>query len=82
MMDSEALETILLSAVEAARFCGVGCTLWLAMNNSGRIPLPVHLGKRVLWVKQDLIDWTNNRLPNGELMSREKWILFKETRKC
>ena len=81
-MPVETTEKLLLSAIEAARFCGVGRTLWLAMNNSGRIPLPVRLGKRVLWCAQELRDWTNNRLPNGELMSRQKWQVFKENRKC
>ncbi len=77
-MTTEAPEKLLLSAVETASLLGISRTSLYALHSSGRLPLPGHLGRRTLWRKQELIDWTNARLPNGELPSRQQWEAMKE----
>jgi len=67
-MQNNTRESILLSAPEAAALCGVGRSLWYSLHSSGRIPLPVRLGRRTLWRKDELRDWTNAGCPN-----RDKW---------
>ncbi len=74
-MTLETSEKLLLSADEAAQLCGVGRTLWLAMNNAGKTPLPVRLGRRLLWSAQELRDWTAAGCP-----SREKWEIIKRSK--
>ena len=80
-MAIETTEKLLLSADEAAALLGIGRTHFWGLHSSGRLPMPVRLGRRTLWVAEELRAWTENRLPNGELMNREQWILFKEKQK-
>ena len=77
-MPAIATEKLLLSADEADALLGIGRTHFWGLHSSGRLPLPVRLGRRTLWCAEELRSWTQNRLPNGELMNRERWILFKE----
>lgn len=79
-MTIETSDKLLLSAGEAAAALGIGKTMIWALHSSGRLPLPVHLGRRTLWNRQELTDWTNHRLSSGELMSRQQWQNFKEQR--
>lgn len=63
-------DALLLSAADAAVLIGVGRSHFYALHSSGRLgPMPIKLGKRTLWVRQELIDWTARRCP-----PREKWI--------
>lgn len=34
---------------EAARYVGVGCTMFDTMVDDGRMPKPLRVGKRVIW---------------------------------
>lgn len=47
----------LIGAIDAARLCGVGRRLWYDMKNAGRIPLPIRLGRRVLWDTHEMERW-------------------------
>jgi excisionase family DNA binding protein len=67
-------QPLLLSAVEAAALLGIGRTALYALNSSGRLPLPVRLGGRVLWRRAELAAWTACEPP---CPSREKWELIK-----
>jgi predicted DNA-binding transcriptional regulator AlpA len=69
-----AVEPLLLSAVEAASLCGVSRSHWLALHSSGRTPLPLKLGNRTLWSREELREWTKAGCP-----SREKWLSIKGT---
>ena len=62
------IEAALLDAREAAAMCGISRSLWLALHNSGGIPLPVRLGRRVLWRKEELSAWIKAGCP-----SRQVW---------
>ena len=43
---------LLLSAREAAHLCGLSRTTWWSLHAAGRVPFPVHLGRRTLWRTQ------------------------------
>lgn len=72
-------EAALLDAHAAAAMCGIARTLWLALHNSGRIPLPVRLGRRVLWRKAELSAWIEAGCPpqsawNAESRARQGYV--------
>lgn len=63
------METLLLSAEDAALLLGVGRTLFYSMHSSGRLgPLPVKLGRRVLWNRKEIEAWTEAGCP-----ARQQW---------
>ena len=62
------LEPLLIDAEQAAALCGVGRTLWLQMNQDGRAPRPVKLGRRSLWCVEELRAWTAAHCP-----PRKQW---------
>ena len=62
------IEAALLDARGAAAMCGISRSLWLALHNSGGIPLPVRLGRRVLWRREELSAWIKAGCP-----SRQVW---------
>jgi predicted DNA-binding transcriptional regulator AlpA len=61
-----ALEPLRVDARAASAMLGVGRTLWLNLVASGRAPRPVRLGRRVLWVREELIKWVRNKCPRQE----------------
>ena len=67
-------EKILLSAVETAALLNISRTSLYALHSSGRLPLPVHLGRRTLWNFEELRAWTQAGCP-----AREKWVQIKGT---
>lgn len=66
-------EPLLLSAQEAAELLGIGKTLFWQLHSAGRIPLPVKLGRRTLWRREELLGWVRKGCP-----SRDKWQLLRE----
>ena len=69
-------EKLLLNAAETAAMIGVHRTHIYALHNSGRLPLPVRLGRRTLWRAEELRDWTRAGCPD-----RRKWLAMQESRK-
>lgn len=65
--EAKGVEVALLDARKAAAMCSVSRSLWLAMHNSGRIPLPVRLGRRVLWRKEELLAWIRAGCPSRQI---------------
>jgi len=59
---------LLLSDTQAARVLGIGRTLFLQLDSSGRIPQAVRLGKRKLWRTRELESWVDMGMPN-----RDQW---------
>ena len=52
------MESLLLSAEDSAALLGIGRTLFYSMYSSGRLgPLPVKLGRRVLWNRREIEAW-------------------------
>lgn len=59
---------LLLDAKAAAAMCGVSRTTWWSLHAAGRIPVPVHLGRRTLWRAVELAAWTEAGCP-----PRHRW---------
>ena len=51
------MDSLLLSAKEAAKILGVSPAFFYSLHNSGKVPLPRRLGRRRLWSVQELKDW-------------------------
>jgi len=65
---------LLVDARDAARLLGIGRTLFLQLDNSGRLgPLGLKLGKRRLWSVEELRAWVQAGAPR-----REIWMKLKE----
>lgn len=65
---------LLLSADDAAQLLGIGRSHFYAIHSSGRLgPLPVRLGRRTLWNRQELTEWCNSGC-----VSRREWIAVRE----
>ena len=62
------LEPLLLDARAAAALCGIGRSLWLELHASGRCPLPIRLGRRVVWRREELQAWVR-----AGCQARERW---------
>jgi predicted DNA-binding transcriptional regulator AlpA len=68
-------ELILLDAKRAAAMLGIGRAHLYALHGSGRLPLPIHLGRRTLWRADELKNWVQAGCPN-----RQRWIAMKGTK--
>ena len=67
-------QPLLLSADEGARLVGVGRSLWWSMHSSVRLgPLPIKLGRRTLWRRDELTQWVEAGCP-----ARVKWLAISE----
>ena len=64
---------LLVGAGDAARLLGIGRTLFLQMDNSGRLgPMGLNFGKRRLWSIEELRMWVQVGTP-----IRERWERMK-----
>lgn len=48
---------LLLGAKQAAALCGVSPASWWTYLAAGRIPLPIKIGGRTLWRREELEKW-------------------------
>jgi len=68
------LAPLLLPAEQAAAMIGVGRSHFYAMHSSGRLgPMPVRLGKRSLWRRDEIQNWVAADCP-----ARQRWQAMKE----
>ena len=68
---------LLISSDDVAKLLGIGRSLFYELHSSGRIgPLPVRLGRRTLWRKDELSAWVNSGCP-----ARTKWVVMFELMK-
>ena len=65
---------LLLGASEAAKLLGIGRSLFWSLHSAGKVPLPIKLGRRTLWRRDELESWTRAGCP-----SRMKWQDMKQT---
>ena len=68
-LPSAALDLMLI--LTAAEFCGVlrvSRATFARLNSTGRIPRPVRLGRRTLWLRSEVVAWTDAGCPN-----RARW---------
>ena len=74
---TQPIESLLVSAAEAASLLGIGRSLFYQMHSSGRLgPLPVKLGSRSLWSRVELQLWVENCCPG-----RAAWQQGKDATK-
>jgi len=59
-----------VDAVEAARLCGVGRSLWLELHTRGEVPAGFKLGRRLLWSIRELELWDAAGRPAREQFNR------------
>lgn len=67
------LDPIMVGVDDAAALCGVGRTLWYDLVAAGKTPAPRRLGRRVLWLRDELTAWCEAGCP-----SRERWEATKK----
>jgi len=53
--EPQTLQPLLLSAAETAALLGISRSAFYSLLSSGRMPLPVRLGRRALW-RRDLLE--------------------------
>ena len=62
------VDGLLLTAGDAAKMLKISTRFFYSLHNTGRVPLPIRLGKSVRWRFEELRDWVRAGCP-----SREKW---------
>lgn len=55
--------TFLVGAEQAAVLLGIGKTTFYRLKSRGKIPLPIHLGGRILWNRKELKEWVDAGCP-------------------
>jgi excisionase family DNA binding protein len=66
-------ESLLVSVEDAAKLLGIGKTHFYGLHSSGRLgPLPIKLGSRSLWNRQELTEWVSANCP-----ARQQWQQIK-----
>lgn len=64
---------LLVSAQDAAGLLGISQRAFYSLLSSGRIgPLPIHLGRRTLWRRNELESWIQAGCP-----ARQQWLSEK-----
>jgi hypothetical protein len=54
---------LLVDATEAAQLANVSVRHWLRLCDRGAAPAGLHLGRRRLWRREELVDWVKNGCP-------------------
>ncbi len=65
-------ETLLMDAAETARTLGLGRSTFWRLHSAGKVPLPVRLGRRTLWRRDEIEAWVRAGCP-----PRSKWEATK-----
>ena len=66
-------ERLALPAVEVAKLLGISERHAWALNSSGRLPRPVHLGRAVRWNLAELRAWLDANCPE-----RSRWEAMRK----
>ena len=63
------MDALLLSAQDAAELLSITRSHFYALHSSGRLgPLPIQLGRRTLWRREELANWVAAGCP-----VRDRW---------
>ena len=65
---------LLVAAPQSADLCGVSERTWRKLDRAALIPRAVHIGRRRLWLVDELRLWAAAGCP-----SRERWEALKRT---
>lgn len=70
----QADDPLLIGANDAAKLLGIGRSLFYSLHSSGQLgPLPIRLGRRTLWRRDDLQAWVAARCPE-----RTRWLAMQK----
>ena len=58
-----------MPTADAARLCGVAVRSWYTWDQLGKIPTPIHIGRKLFWRRDELLAWIDAGCPD-----RENWI--------
>lgn len=72
--DRQTIAPVACDARGAAGFCGVSRSHWLAMVAAGRTPLGFRLGRRRLWLIEELSAWMRAGAP-----PRDRWQNMRDS---
>ena len=59
-------ERLGLTAERAAELVGISRAHWYALRSADRVPAPIHLGRCVRWLRDEVIEWLGMGCPNRE----------------
>lgn len=65
-------QSLLIGAKQAAQQLGIGQSLFYELKSQGRLPLPIRLGRRVLWRTDELARWVQAGCPTVERWQQMK----------
>lgn len=65
-----------LAASDAAQLIGVSLSHFYQLHKTGRLPLPIRLGRSVRWIRSELVEWLETGAP-----SRSRWEALKGRRR-
>ena len=65
---------LLLKPGEAAQLLGISRSVFYRLHSSGRLPLPVRLGRSTRWRSRELTAWVDAGCP-----ARTKWEAIRLT---
>ena len=65
---------LLLDACAVAEMLGIGRTHLFELNKTGRLPIPIKLGRAVRWRVDELREWVAAGCP-----SRQQWVERRRT---
>ena len=68
------VEPLLVSATDAALVLGVSRSHFYGLHTAGKLPLPIRLGRRILWRRAELEAWVSAGCP-----ARVRWESLKAT---
>jgi predicted DNA-binding transcriptional regulator AlpA len=75
-MKEKQMNSLLLSAKEAAKLLSISCGHFWGLHNSGRLgPMPIKLGRRTLWSRKELEAWVA-----ADCLSRRQWVEMKKVK--
>ena len=66
------VESVAMPAADAARFIGVSSSHFYALAKTGRLPLPVRMGRCVRWRRAELSAWIDAGCP-----ALERWNVMR-----
>ncbi|MCC7083662.1 MAG: helix-turn-helix domain-containing protein [Pirellulales bacterium] len=72
-MPDDEVNTLLVTAKQAAQLCGKSLRTWRTWDSAGLIPQPVRIGRSTLWRIDELREWIAAGCPR-----RQEW----EARAC
>jgi len=66
-------KSLLLTAEQCAELLNIGKSTFWRYHTSGKVPMPVKIGRSIRWRTEEIHDWVEAGCP-----SREQWNVIRE----